>query len=81
MKVVICDCCGTPFSYGELTAKTDGTYATVKRDMLNVRVSVDVKAHNGIEHADICPSCRVKALEEYLGQHISGHQECRPNIY
>lgn len=67
----ICDCCGQSFVYGPETAKTDGEYKTIKCGSINVRVSVSVKAHNGVDYADICPHCRVMAVEEYLGAPVS----------
>lgn len=73
MNIVLCDCCGDGFEYGEFTAKTDGEYKTVKRGAYNVRVCISVKAHDGEKHIDICPKCRHKVIEEYLGEPVSRH--------
>lgn len=77
----VCDCCGEGFEYGELTSKTDGHYTTVKLGDISARVCIDVKANNGIRCVDICPACRVKAIEELLGESIPRHSERRHNQY
>lgn len=75
MKTVTCDCCGADFEYGGVTAKTDGMYHTVKLGVFDVRVSLSVKSYDPVrnDHIDICPACRLRAIEEYLGEPVSGH--------
>lgn len=75
MKCVYCDVCNGRFHYGEETEKTDGTFKSVALGDITARVQLTVRALHPTtgEHADICPTCRQKAIAKLIS--IQDHNE------